>query len=58
MLNRGRPVETGQGKETFASEKKSQQLNMEARADMTWTTPVITEVCIGMEVTSYLSAEI
>ena len=27
-------------------------------ADMTWTTPVITEICIGMEVTSYLSAEI
>ncbi|QBR72759.1 pyrroloquinoline quinone precursor peptide PqqA [Beijerinckiaceae bacterium] len=25
---------------------------------MTWTTPVITEICIGMEVTSYLSAEI
>ncbi|MGO9236149.1 MAG: pyrroloquinoline quinone precursor peptide PqqA [Methylocella sp.] len=24
---------------------------------MTWTTPVITEICIGMEVTSYLSAE-
>ncbi|MFZ0496575.1 MAG: pyrroloquinoline quinone precursor peptide PqqA [Methylocella sp.] len=31
---------------------------MEAEADMTWTTPVIIEVCIGMEVTSYLSAEI
>jgi coenzyme PQQ precursor peptide PqqA len=31
---------------------------MEAEADMTWTTPVITETCIGMEVTSYLSAEI
>jgi coenzyme PQQ precursor peptide PqqA len=27
-------------------------------ADMTWTTPIITEICIGMEVTSYLSAEI
>jgi len=25
---------------------------------MTWSTPVITEICIGMEVTSYLSAEI
>ncbi|PNE12857.1 MAG: pyrroloquinoline quinone precursor peptide PqqA [Beijerinckiaceae bacterium] len=25
---------------------------------MTWTTPIITEICIGMEVTSYLSAEI
>jgi coenzyme PQQ precursor peptide PqqA len=31
---------------------------MEAEADMTWTTPVINEICIGMEVTSYLSAEI
>jgi coenzyme PQQ precursor peptide PqqA len=26
--------------------------------DMSWTTPVIVEVCIGMEVTSYVSAEI
>ncbi|PNG25936.1 pyrroloquinoline quinone precursor peptide PqqA [Methylocella silvestris] len=25
---------------------------------MAWTTPVITEVCVGMEVTSYASAEI
>jgi coenzyme PQQ precursor peptide PqqA len=25
---------------------------------MTWTTPQISEVCIGMEVTSYESAEI
>jgi len=25
---------------------------------MAWTTPQITEICIGMEVTSYLSAEI
>ncbi|WP_152428592.1 pyrroloquinoline quinone precursor peptide PqqA [Methyloferula stellata] len=25
---------------------------------MAWTTPAITEVCIGMEVTSYASAEI
>ncbi|MGH6847159.1 MAG: pyrroloquinoline quinone precursor peptide PqqA [Methylocella sp.] len=25
---------------------------------MTWTTPIITEICIGMEVTSYFSAEI
>ena len=31
---------------------------METEAEMTWTTPVITEICIGMEVTSYLSAEI
>jgi len=25
---------------------------------MAWNTPAITEVCIGMEVTSYASAEI
>ncbi|MGP8192852.1 MAG: pyrroloquinoline quinone precursor peptide PqqA [Methylovirgula sp.] len=25
---------------------------------MAWTTPSITEVCVGMEVTSYASAEI
>ncbi|WP_084704909.1 pyrroloquinoline quinone precursor peptide PqqA [Beijerinckia mobilis] len=25
---------------------------------MTWTTPAVTEVCIGMEVTSYAPAEI
>ncbi|SRR5208282_4882442 len=26
--------------------------------NMSWTTPVIVEVCIGMEVTSYVSAEL
>jgi coenzyme PQQ precursor peptide PqqA len=26
--------------------------------NMSWTTPVVVEVCIGMEVTSYASAEI
>ncbi len=25
---------------------------------MAWTTPVIVEVCVGMEITSYSSAEI
>ncbi|WP_407341016.1 pyrroloquinoline quinone precursor peptide PqqA [Methylocapsa polymorpha] len=25
---------------------------------MAWTTPIIVEICIGMEVTSYASAEI
>jgi coenzyme PQQ precursor peptide PqqA len=25
---------------------------------MTWSTPVVQEVCVGMEVTSYESAEI
>jgi len=24
---------------------------------MSWTTPVVTEICAGMEVTAYLSAE-
>ncbi len=28
------------------------------RTTMTWTTPLIEEVCLGMEVTSYESAEI
>jgi coenzyme PQQ precursor peptide PqqA len=26
--------------------------------NMTWTTPEACEICIGMEVTSYMSAEI
>jgi coenzyme PQQ precursor peptide PqqA len=26
--------------------------------NMAWTTPVIVEVCVGMEITSYSSAEI
>lgn len=25
---------------------------------MSWTAPVVTEICVGMEVTSYESAEI
>ena len=49
---------TVQGKETFAPASYIATLEMEAEANMTWTTPVITEICIGMEVTSYLSAEI
>jgi coenzyme PQQ precursor peptide PqqA len=24
---------------------------------MSWTTPVVTEICVGMEITSYESAE-
>ncbi|WP_370631329.1 pyrroloquinoline quinone precursor peptide PqqA [Methylosinus sp. Sm6] len=27
-------------------------------SDMAWTAPVIVEVCVGMEITSYESAEI
>jgi coenzyme PQQ precursor peptide PqqA len=30
----------------------------QAEEVMAWTTPVIEEVCLGMEVTSYESAEI
>ena len=26
--------------------------------DMAWVTPIVEEVCIGMEVTSYLPAEL
>jgi coenzyme PQQ precursor peptide PqqA len=36
----------------------SRNAKVKAEANMTWTTPIITEICIGMEVTSYLSAEI
>ncbi len=33
--------------------------NGELKEDyMTWTTPIVEEVCLGMEVTSYESAEI
>ncbi|WP_446737777.1 pyrroloquinoline quinone precursor peptide PqqA [Rhodoblastus sp. 17X3] len=28
------------------------------RNNMAWTTPELCEICVGMEVTSYLSAEI
>jgi coenzyme PQQ precursor peptide PqqA len=31
---------------------------MKREGNMSWTTPVVVEVCIGMEVTSYASAEI
>jgi coenzyme PQQ precursor peptide PqqA len=45
-------------KATFGPGPANRNTEMEAEADMNWTTPVITEICIGMEVTSYLSAEI
>jgi coenzyme PQQ precursor peptide PqqA len=45
-------------KATFGPSPANRNIEMEAEADMTWTTPIITEICIGMEVTSYLSAEI
>ncbi|WP_198290198.1 MULTISPECIES: pyrroloquinoline quinone precursor peptide PqqA [Methylosinus] len=41
--------------ETFAS--KGRFLRTE-EMNMAWTAPVIVEVCVGMEITSYESAEI
>ncbi len=49
---------TDPGEAMFAPSPAHRNTDLEAEADMTWTTPVITEICIGMEVTSYLSAEI
>lgn len=57
MLDRDRAGSTRSGQENVCALRNA-KLKMEAKAHMTWTTPVITEVCIGMEVTSYLSAEI
>jgi coenzyme PQQ precursor peptide PqqA len=31
--------------------------DLEGNDAMAWSTPVVCEVCVGMEVTSYLSAE-
>ncbi|MBV9066284.1 MAG: pyrroloquinoline quinone precursor peptide PqqA [Methylobacteriaceae bacterium] len=38
--------------------EKAAAADPERRRSMAWTTPVLTEVCVGMEVTSYASAEI
>ncbi|WP_370568568.1 pyrroloquinoline quinone precursor peptide PqqA [Methylocystis sp. Sn-Cys] len=43
-----RPTRAGSSRQSSNSED----------IDMAWTTPVIVEVCVGMEVTSYSSAEI
>jgi len=46
------------------SEKRDETLASKGRfllteeMNMAWTTPVIVEVCVGMEITSYESAEI
>jgi coenzyme PQQ precursor peptide PqqA len=32
--------------------------NVQMEEIMAWTTPIVAEVCVGMEVTSYESAEI
>jgi len=37
---------------------KAAAADPERSRSMAWTTPVLTEVCVGMEVTSYASAEI
>jgi len=42
----------------WLARNRKETTTKDAEADMTWTTPEITEICIGMEVTSYLSAEI
>jgi coenzyme PQQ precursor peptide PqqA len=34
------------------------QTSTREEEDMTWSAPCVTEVCVGMEVTSYESAEI
>jgi coenzyme PQQ precursor peptide PqqA len=31
-------------------------MTLERRNDMTWTTPVIVEICIGLEINGYLPA--
>lgn len=63
MLDRAQDsVKPVQGKGTVALTCRNAEMKAEANmtltTTMTWTTPVITEICIGMEVTSYLSAEI
>ncbi|HEY8161357.1 MAG: pyrroloquinoline quinone precursor peptide PqqA [Methylocystis sp.] len=41
----------------YKSRKQPPKIQTEEMT-MAWTTPVIVEVCVGMEVTSYSSAEI
>ena len=40
-----------------ASRESGASKILEGNDAMAWSTPVICEVCVGMEVTSYLSAE-
>jgi coenzyme PQQ precursor peptide PqqA len=35
-----------------------ERIQLKGRSNMTWTAPEACEVCVGMEVTSYMSAEI
>ena len=37
---------------------KSRSIVSPTEHTMTWTTPVVTEICAGLEVTAYLTAEI
>jgi coenzyme PQQ precursor peptide PqqA len=47
------PLEKSRREEQDAADRvQSEEMTM------AWTTPVIVEVCVGMEVTSYSSAEI
>jgi coenzyme PQQ precursor peptide PqqA len=32
--------------------------NLKGRSDMMWTTPVIVEICIGLEINGYLPTEL
>jgi len=45
------PVATANGRRDEAS-------FMQLEETMAWTTPTIVEVCVGMEITAYSSAEI
>jgi len=39
------------------TEKRSYEEITQGVLHMTWNTPVVTEVCAGMEVTAYLAAQ-
>jgi coenzyme PQQ precursor peptide PqqA len=41
------------GRDSFP---KRDALNLKGRSDMTWTTPVIVEICMGLEINGYLPA--
>jgi coenzyme PQQ precursor peptide PqqA len=51
---------TNEAETLFEGRKNSRARSplISRRENMAWTTPVTTEVCVGMEVTSYASAEI
>jgi coenzyme PQQ precursor peptide PqqA len=41
----------------LGSKRNGARKTEEGNDAMAWSTPVVCEVCVGMEVTSYLSAE-